>query len=196
MHAARPLVVAVAASLLLAVSASTAGGETARVLRLAPGDEVTLAASSVRCSVSATGGAPTIACGKAGATGPQAGSYGFSIADGTFVVVKASRTSMPVQVATRTQPPVVGTTYPGSASGGRSLTVKSGAAMTVTGTHVFCAVSTVSAQPYVTCGIADGSGSFLPKSFVGVLSDTQLVVVRKLAKNGSKTVLTRLQPTR
>jgi hypothetical protein len=30
---------------------------------------------------------------------------------------------------------------------------------------------------------------------VGVLSDSQLVVVRKLAKNGSKTVLTRLQPT-
>lgn len=196
---ARLLVVgacALVASLVLAVGEPAARNGVTQVLRLAPGDQVALATTSVRCTVSAAGGPPTIACGKADAAGPQAGSWGFAIADGTLSVVKASRASMPVQVAAHAQPPVVGTAYPGSASGGRSLTVHSGAAMTVTGTHVFCAVSTVSAESYVTCGIADGSGTFVPKSFVGVLSDTELLVVRKLAKNDSKTVLARRQPTR
>jgi len=188
--------IAVAVPALLAVGGPAADTGAARVLRLAAGDEVAVATSSVRCTVSSVGGGPpTIVCGKGDAAGLRPGSYSFAVADDSLQVMRASKIATPVEVARRTQPPIVGTAYPGKMNGGRSLTVRPGAAMTVTGTHVLCAVANVSAQPYVTCGVADGAGAYAPGSFVGVVSDSQLLVVRKLAKNGSKTVLTRIQPT-
>ena len=187
--------IAVAVLSLLAVGEPAADNGAARVVRLAAGDEVAVAASSVRCTVSSVGGGPpTIVCGKGDSAGLRPGSFSFAVADDTIQVLKASKIAMPVEVARRTQPPIVGAAYPGKMNGGRSLTVRPGAAMTVTGTHVLCAVANVSAEPYVTCGVADGAGAYAAGSFVGVVSDTQLLVVRKLVKNGSKTVLTRIQP--
>jgi hypothetical protein len=180
---------------LLAVGGPSADSGAARVVRLAAGDQVVVAASSVRCTVSSVGGGPpTIVCGEGDAAGARPGSFSFAVADDTLQVMRASKASLPIEVARRTQPPIVGAAYPGKMNGGRSLTVRPGAAMTVTGTHVLCAVANVSAQPYVTCGVADGAGAYAAGSFVGVVSDTQLLVVRKLARNGSKTVLTRIQP--
>lgn len=187
--------IAVAVLSLLAVGEPAADSGAGRVIRLAAGDEVAVATSSVRCTVSAVGGPPTIVCGKGDSAGLRPGSFSFAVADDTLQVLRASKIAMPVEVARRTQPPIVGAAYPGKMNGGRSLTVRPGAAMTVTGTHVLCAVANVSAQPYVTCGVAGGAGGYAAGSFVGVVSDTQLLVVRKLAKNGSKTVLTRIQPT-
>jgi len=186
----------VAIPALLAVGEPAADSGAARVVRLAAGDQVAVATSTVRCTVSSVGGGPpTIVCGQSDAAGPRPGSWSFAVADDSLQVMKTSKSSLPVEVAKRTQPPIVGAAYPGKMNGGRSLTVHPGAAMTVTGTHVLCAVAIVSAQPYVTCGVADGAGAYAAGSFVGVISDTQLLVVRKLAKNGSKTVLTRIQPT-
>jgi hypothetical protein len=187
--------IAVAVPALLSVGEPAADNGVARVVRLAAGDQVAVATSAVRCTVSSVGGPPTIVCGRSDAAGPRPGSWSFAVADDSLQVMKTSKSSLPVEVARRTQPPIVGAAYPGKMNGGRSLTVRPGAAMTVTGTHVLCAVATVTAQPYVTCGVADGAGAYAAGSFVGVVSDTQLLVVRKLAKNGSKTVLTRIQPT-
>ena len=155
--------VAAAVLSLLAVGEPAADGGAVRVVRLAAGDEVAVAASSVRCTVSSVGGGPpTIVCGKGDSSGLRPGSFSFAVADDTLQVLKASKIAMPVEVARRTQPPIVGAAYPGKMNGGRSLTVRPGAAMTVTGTHVLCAVANVSAQPYVTCGVADGAGAYAP----------------------------------
>ncbi len=203
MAAVRVLVAIVLAGVVAAALAYAATGarsaleDTVRLQRLAAGDQVAIAGTTLRCSVSSAGGNPTtIVCGEGSSSGPRAGTFAFAVADAALVVLKASPTSTPVEVARKAQPPVVGAAYPGVVGGGRSLTARVGTAMTVAGTHIFCAVTKLSSRPYVTCGPADGTGMFLRRSFVGVVSETELLVVRKLAQDRTKTVFSRRQPPR
>ncbi len=188
---------AVAAVLTFVVAGARSAPEHAlRLQPLAAGDQVAITGTSLRCSVSSAGGSPTtIVCGEGSPSGPRAGTFAFAVADASLLVLKASRSSTPVEVAQRKQPPLAGAAYPGAVGGGRSLTAGVGTAMTVSGTHVFCAVTKISARPYVTCGPADGSGMFVRGGFVGVVSETELLVVRKLGQNRTKTVLSRRQPS-
>jgi hypothetical protein len=181
---------------LLAADAGSARSDVrVQLLRLAPGDQVTIADTSLRCAVSSAGGSPTtIVCGPVDSSGPRVRSFSFAAADPSLVVLKASASSTPVQVARRVQPTVPGAAFPGSATGGRSLTGTVGTAMAVVGTHVYCTVASISSRPSVACGPGDGTGMFVRRAFVGIVSDSQLLVVRKLSQTQSVTVLTRHQP--
>jgi hypothetical protein len=181
---------------LLAADAGSARSEVkVRLLRLAGGDQVTITGTSLRCAVSSAGGSPTtIACGPVDSSGPRAGSFSFAAADPALVVLKTSTSSTPVQVARRVQPSVPGAAFPGSVTGGRSLKGTVGTAMAVVGTHVYCTVASISARPSVACGPGDGTGMFVRRAFVGIVSDNRLLVVRKLSETENVTVLTRHQP--
>jgi hypothetical protein len=180
---------------LLADAGSARSDVRIKLLRLGAGDQVAIARTSLRCAVSSAGGSPTtIACGPSDSSGPRAGSFSFAAADASLLVLKASKSSTPVQVARRVEPTVPGAAFPGSVSGGRSLTGGIGTAMAVVGTHVYCTVASISAQPYVACGPADGDGMFVRGAFVGVVSEGQLVVAHKLSQSRTVTVVTRRQP--
>jgi hypothetical protein len=187
---------ALAACLVLFADAGSARSDVqVKLLRLGAGDQVAIDGTSLHCAVSSAGGSPTtIACGQNGSAGPRAGSFSFADADAELLVLKASRSSTPVQVARRGQPAVPGAAFPGSVSGGRSLTGGVGTAMAVVGTHIYCTVASISTQPYVACGPADGTGMFVRGAFVGVVSESRLLVVHKLSQKRTVTVVTRRQP--
>lgn len=187
---------AVGAALLTAGAGSARSDARTKLLRLGAGDQVSIAGTSLHCAVSSAGGSPTtIVCGPGDASGPRIRSFSFAAADEALLVLRASRSATPVQVARRAEPVVPGAAFPGSVAGGRSLTAGVGAAMTVVGTHTFCAVTSASSRPYVACGPGDGSGMFVRGAFVGVVSDNQLLVVHKLSQTRTVTALTRRQPT-
>lgn len=189
------------AALAAGVALLTAGADPAwsdaqvKLLRLGAGDQVAITGTTLHCAVSSAGGSPTtIVCGPGDSSGPRVHTFSFADADESLLVLRASKSATPVQVARKGEPVVPGAAFPGSVTGGRSLTGGVGTAMTVAGTHVFCAVVSISSRPYVTCGPGDGSGMFVRGAFVGVVSDTQLLVVHKLSQNRTVTVLTRHQP--
>jgi hypothetical protein len=188
-------VLAAGVTLLAADAGSARSDVKVKLLRLAAGDQVTITGTSLRCSVSSAGGSPTtIVCGPVDSSGPRARSFSFAAADPSLVVLRASASSTPVQVARRAQPKVPGAAFPGSVTGGRSLTGTVGTAMAVVGTHVYCTVASISSRPSVACGPGDGTGMFVRRAFVGIVSDDRLLVVRKLSQTESVTVLSRRQP--
>ena len=172
-------------------SGARSGG---KLLRLAPGDQVAVPGTSLRCAVSASSGPTTIVCGVGTAQSPRAGSYSFAVADTALLVLKASATSTPVQVKRVPEPAGPSATYPGPATGGKTYSAPVGTVATVGGTHIFCAVERLQGKTYVTCGPADGSARFFVKSYIGAVSEKDLVVIRKLDQKRTAMILTRHQP--
>ncbi len=164
-----------------------------KLLRLGAGDRLTVKGTSLHCAVSAKPPA-TIVCGEGSAQSPRAGSYAFAVADTALLVLKATSSSTPTQVRREPEPHGPGATYPGPPAGGRSLSASVGTIATVGGTHIFCAVERLQGTTYVTCGPANGSAIFFPKSYVGAVSEQDLFVIRKLDQKRTKTVFRHRQP--
>ena len=179
-------------------TAAAAGGasdrSSGRLLRLGPGDQMAVPGTSLHCAVSSSTGPTTIVCGEGSAQSPRVGSYGFAVADTTLIVLKASTSSTPMQVKRVPEPAGSGGTYPGPAAAGASYRAPVGTVATVGGTHIFCAVERLQGRTYVTCGPADGSAQFFPKSYVGAVSTHDIFVIRKLDPKRTKTVFQHLQP--
>ena len=163
------------------------------LLRLGAGDRLTVKGTSLHCAVSAQPPA-TIVCGEGSAQSPRAGSYAFAVADTALLVLKASSSSTPTQVRREPEPHGPGGTYPGPPTGGRSHSASVGTIATVGGTHIFCAVERLQGTTYVTCGPANGSAIFFPKSYVGAVSERDIFVIRKLDRKRTKTVFRHRQP--
>ena len=99
-----------------------------------------------------------------------------------------------MQIKREPEPPGSGGTYPGPAAPGGTFRAPVGTVATVGGTHIFCAVERLQGRTYVTCGPADGSAQFFPKSYVGAVSTHDIFVIRKLDQKRTKTVFQHLQP--
>jgi hypothetical protein len=185
-------VAALAAGIVAGGAQSAHARPAGRLLRLGPGDQMTVPGTSLHCAVSASGGPTTIICGVGGQS-PRAGSYSFAVADTALLVLKASTASTPVQVKREAEPSGSGGTYPGPTTSG-SYRAPVGTVATVGGTHIFCAVEREQGKTYVTCGPADGSARFFVKSYVGAVSQQDIFVIRKLDQKRTKTVFQHKQP--
>lgn len=184
---------AVVALALAGGAGSSVAQQATHLLRLGAGDQVAVPGTSLHCAVSTT--APTtLVCGEGSGLTPRPKSYGFAVADSALLVLKASATSSPSLFKREPEPAHGGRTFPGPKAGGRKLSAPVNTVMTVGGTHVFCAVERLQAKTYVTCGPADGSASFFLKSYVGAVSEQDLVVIHKLDQKHTKTVLQLHQP--
>ena len=187
------VVVALAAATVAGGAESTGARSTVHLLRLGPGAQMTVPGTKLRCAVSAANGPTTIVCGE-GAQSPRPGSYSFAVANTALLVLKASPSSTPLQVKREAEPAGSGGTYPGPATPGGTFRAPVGTVATVGGTHIFCAVERLQGRTYVTCGPADGSAQFFVKSYVGRVSEQDLLVIRKLDQKRTKTVFVHKQP--
>jgi hypothetical protein len=197
----RRLAGAAGLSIVAALAAATVAGGTesagdrsaGHLLRLGPGAQMTVTGTKLHCAVSASGGPTTIICGE-GTGSPRPGSYSFAVANSALLVLKASQSSTPSQVKRETEPSGSGGTYPGPTTMGGTFRASVGTVATVGGTHIFCAVERLQGKTYVTCGPADGSAQFFVKSYVGRVSEQDLLVIRKLDQKRTKTVFEHKQP--
>jgi len=173
-------------------SARLGAGRTVLV-RLHAGDQVAVSGTHIRCSVSS--GLPrTIACGLGNARSPFVGSYGVAVADQAVLLLRAAQTA-PVLVLRETQPKVNVSAFPAVQGAPRTLTVKVGTALTVAGSHVFCAVITSQRTTAVVCGLtASNSGVYITGTYLGVITPRQAVLWKKLPGDKVKTVISRKQP--
>lgn len=189
---------------LLVVLAATAGsaaastGNAAGPITLRGGDLVTVRGSSVHCAVSAASSANplTIVCGKGNAQSPAPGTYAIGFADTAAIVIKSSASRQPELVVREAQPVDSRAAFPPSSRGKSSaLTVGVGDELLVGGTHVLCAISSEQKVPTMTCGLlAPGQGTFVLKSYVGIVSDKFAFLSRLVSGTKFKDVVAKAQP--
>jgi hypothetical protein len=192
---ARAIVVSLAAVLVL--SAATAQAGPTATITVQAGDGLAIKGSDIQCGVSSA--LPqSIACVVGTQAAAKAGSYGFTIADQGAAIFSASGTKQ--IVARETNPAIVGTPVKSSYSTkkAKGYVLAAGENMLIAGTHLWCERQQASknAPQALECGVLTTSskGHYVPGTYIAVLSDKAVAIMRA-GKNGSQTqVAVRKQP--
>ncbi len=187
------LAAGVVATVFVMPAAARVGAGRAVLVRLHAGDLVAVSGTRIRCAVSSA--LPrTIVCGLGSAQKPSVGSFGVAVADQAALLLKAAA-SGPVLVLREAEPKVSISSFPAAAGRPRTLTVKTGTALVVAGSHVMCDVITSQGVIAVICGLtASNSGVFIPGTYLGVITPREAVLWKKLPGDKVKTVISRKQP--
>jgi hypothetical protein len=169
------------------------------VVRLNAGDLVAVSGTHLRCVVSSS--LPrTIVCGLGDTQKPFAGSYGFAVADRAALFLKASASrQQPELVLRRTQPTLVGASFPSTHGVPRTRTVRLGTALEVSDTHIACLVMRRPPDRQglaaVTCGLhTTNSDVFVYGSYLGTVTSRYASLQEKPGLYQLRTVIRRTQP--
>jgi hypothetical protein len=165
------------------------------LIALNAGDQMAVSGTQLRCAVSSS--LPrTIVCGLGDRHEPFPGSYGFAIADRAALFLKASASRQPELVLRKTQPKLVGASFPSTHGVPRTRTVKLGTGLEVSGTHIACVV-TPDRQGLVgvACGLhTPSSDVFVYGSYLGVVTSRYASLEEKPSQYRLRTVIRRSQP--
>jgi len=174
---------------------AASGSSLAGVVSLVAGDVVTVSGTQLRCVVSSS--LPrTIVCGLGDRQKPFVGSYGFAVADRAALFLRASASGQPELVVRKTQPRLVGASFPSTHGVPRARAVRLGTALEVSGTHILCGVTPdPPGVPALVCGLhTPTSDVFVYGSYLGVVTSRYASLQEKPGQNSLRTVIRRTQP--